>query len=610
MSSTPHTLLALKAASKSKSINEKQASDRQRDCLVLLFSFLRQSGYFQTAAQLQSEAGSILSRFEAADNIDLIKVVSEYEDFYEIKFKRKPRFSRPSLSNNRGSTSNSHIYSHNNNDNKHVASSSLSSNSRRGTISRANNSDIESRQQVRSTREKTIVNKSLLPNREPISISNLKQNCISTKKERKTNNNTKYSTRNGVMEMSKEEKHVDKIFSSPTTNTTLHVQGRGDTKEVNQSNNNDNQNGDIEYQSANERIIKPLPSFGDNFELRSLAASIQSEILDTSPEVNWDDVIALDDAKRLLKEAVILPMKYPDLFSGLLVPWRGVLLYGPPGTGKTLLAKAVATEGQTTFFNISASSIVSKFRGESEKLIKVLFELARYHSPSTIFLDEIDSIMGHRGGCGGSNAAGGGGGEGSEHEGSRRMKTELLIQMDGLGNGRQHVFVLAASNTPWDLDQALLRRLEKRIIVPMPDEATRKELLKSYLSLHACQLEEKDFDVCAQNTEGYNCADIKLLCKEAAMKPVRSIFKHLEKDTTTTNNKTKGVGKVIGVQSSSCTDTTTRKYNTTSCDLKALLMKNPITSEHLLCSLENTKPSTDSNTSQKYKEWSESHGAM
>jgi katanin p60 ATPase-containing subunit A1 len=120
-----------------------------------------------------------------------------------------------------------------------------------------------------------------------------------------------------------------------------------------------------------------------------------------NPDCKWDDIIGLDSAKRTIKEAVVYPIKYPQLFTGILSPWKGLLLYGPPGTGKTLLAKAVATECETTFFNISASSIVSKWRGDSEKLVRVLFEMARFYAPSTIFIDELESIMGQRGGGGG-----------------------------------------------------------------------------------------------------------------------------------------------------------------------------------------------------------------
>lgn len=232
------------------------------------------------------------------------------------------------------------------------------------------------------------------------------------------------------------------------------------------------------------------------------------------------------------------------LFTGILSPWKGLLLYGPPGTGKTLLAKAVATECETTFFNISASSIVSKWRGDSEKLVRVLFEMARFYAPSTIFMDELESIMSIRG-------SGGGGGE---HEGSRRMKTELLVQMDGLAKSDDLVFLLAASNIPWELDHAMLRRLEKRILVDLPTLEARIKMFATHLPPSVIKenglsltadldynrlaevflLKEKNFWYNLQKknfskiTEGYSGSDIKLVCKEAAMKSVRKVFAALE----------------------------------------------------------------------------------
>ncbi|CAL8068301.1 unnamed protein product [Calicophoron daubneyi] len=294
-----------------------------------------------------------------------------------------------------------------------------------------------------------------------------------------------------------------------------------------------------------ERLLKPLGGYaGYTGEWRDLAMTISREIFLQNPNVRWDDIIGLGTAKRLVKEAVVYPIKYPQLFAGILSPWKGFLLYGPPGTGKTLLAKAVATECNTTFFNISASTIVSKWRGDSEKLVRVLFELARFHAPSTIFLDELDSLMSQRGSMAGCGGLGGGGvstagGGGSEHEGSRRMKTELLMQMDGLAKSDDLVFLLAASNLPWELDHAMLRRLEKRILVDLPNTEARKKMFETFLppvigatSSGGLQLTcHINYAEVAELTEGYSGSDIRLVCKEAAMRVVRKIFDILENHT-------------------------------------------------------------------------------
>ena len=186
-----------------------------------------------------------------------------------------------------------------------------------------------------------------------------------------------------------------------------------------------------------------------------------------------------------------------------------------------MLAKAVATECRTTFFNISASTIVSKWRGDSEKLVRVLFELARYYQPSTIFVDEIDSILSSRTGSG-------------EHEASRRMKTELLIQLDGLiKSSGERVFLLAASNLPWDLDKALLRRLDKRILVTLPSLEAREAMVRHHLPPGPPESgkraeEDVNFTKIAEALEGYSGSDIRLVCKEAAMKPLRRILSKIE----------------------------------------------------------------------------------
>ena len=188
-------------------------------------------------------------------------------------------------------------------------------------------------------------------------------------------------------------------------------------------------------------------------------------IVAEKPNVKWDDVAGLLEAKKSLYEALVMPIKMPDFFTGNVEPWKGILLYGPPGTGKTYLAKACATECESTFFSVSSSDLMSKYVGESEKHIKNLFKMANEKAPSIIFIDEIDSLCGSRS-------------EG-ENESSRRVKTEFMVQMQGLGNKNDKVLVLGATNLPWSLDSALRRRFEKRIYIPLPDVEAREYLLKN-----------------------------------------------------------------------------------------------------------------------------------
>ncbi|KAI5660559.1 hypothetical protein M9H77_29352 [Catharanthus roseus] len=247
---------------------------------------------------------------------------------------------------------------------------------------------------------------------------------------------------------------------------------------------------------------------------QDLAAMLERDVLETTPGVRWDDVAGLSEAKRLLEEAVVLPLWMPEYFQGIRRPWKGVLMFGPPGTGKTLLAKAVATECGTTFFNVSSATLASKWRGESERMVRCLFDLARAYAPSTIFIDEIDSLCNARGASG-------------EHESSRRVKSELLVQVDGVNNTgtnedgtRKIVMVLAATNFPWDIDEALRRRLEKRIYIPLPSFESRKELIK--INLKSIEVAaDVDIDEVARRTEGYSGDDLTNVCRDASLNGMR-----------------------------------------------------------------------------------------
>ncbi|KAM4772097.1 spastin [Rhinophrynus dorsalis] len=242
----------------------------------------------------------------------------------------------------------------------------------------------------------------------------------------------------------------------------------------------------------------------------NLANLILNEIVDSGPSVKFADIAGQELAKQALQEIVILPSIRPELFTGLRAPARGLLLFGPPGNGKTMLAKAVAAESNATFFNISAASLTSKYVGEGEKLVRALFSVARELQPSIIFIDEIDSLLCER--------------REGEHDASRRLKTEFLIEFDGVqSGGDDRVLVMGATNRPQELDDAVLRRFTKRVYVSLPSEETRQLLLQNLLSKQGNPLSQKELTQLARLTEGYSGSDITALAKDAALGPIREL---------------------------------------------------------------------------------------
>lgn len=229
--------------------------------------------------------------------------------------------------------------------------------------------------------------------------------------------------------------------------------------------------------------------------------------------ITFDQIGALEDVKTTLEELIILPLKRPELFNkgNLRKPCKGVLLFGPPGTGKTLLAKAVATEAGANFMSINASNINSKWFGEAEKLARGLFTLARKLEPAIIFIDEVDGILRARG-------------DASEHEASRRVRNELMAAWDGLQSKEsERILVLATTNRPFDLDDAVVRRLPRRIFIDLPDLRNRDKILRVLLAQEDLG---KDFDYreLAAHTEGFSGSDLKNLCVAAAYRPVQEFL--------------------------------------------------------------------------------------
>ncbi|CAI9272830.1 unnamed protein product [Lactuca saligna] len=255
-----------------------------------------------------------------------------------------------------------------------------------------------------------------------------------------------------------------------------------------------------------------LPEKLRNLEPR-LIEHISNEIMDGKPNVHWDDIAGLHHAKKCVTEMVIWPLLRPDIFEGCRSPGRGLLLFGPPGTGKTMIGKAIAGECNATFFYISASSLTSKWIGEGEKLVRALFGVASCRQPAVIFVDEIDSLLSQRKSDG-------------EHESSRRLKTQFLIEMEGFDSGSEQILLIGATNRPQELDEAARRRLTKRLYIPLPSSEARAWIVRNLLNKDGLlKLSTEDIDTICKLTDGYSGSDMKNLVKDASMGPLREALR-------------------------------------------------------------------------------------
>ena len=306
---------------------------------------------------------------------------------------------------------------------------------------------------------------------------------------------------------------------------------------------------------------EPVPTSKAEPELdeeeKRLREMISDTIVSERPTIKMSEVAGLEDAKQAIDDAIIAPMKHPELFKGKArQPWRGILFYGPAGCGKTLVAKAVASEVNATFFNVSAANIVSKWLGESERLVMHLFELARKNQPAIIFMDELDSIGVSR--------------SGDDVGGERRLKTQLLTELQGLSsNEDERITLIGATNLPWELDFALRSRFEKKIHVPLPNREARAKIFE----IHMEDVEVSptiEYEELADLTEGYSGRDISVVCREAAMEPIRDLQRSGRMD-----------------------------------DEQEILDIRPVSRDDFLYAIENIRPATPPEDVKRYIDWAE-----